>query len=145
MSWIKFDYTPLWKKDDSGITHVPLLEVELTLGQEKFSSRGLVDSGAYMTLAHSDIATILGIDRNACPKKPVTGISGETEGFVKEIDLSVKHFREPITIPILFVDNLRTALLLGHEGFFESYRIKFQADQNVFEVSRSPSKEYGKR
>jgi len=98
-----------------------------------------------MTLAHSDIANILEIDRAACPKRPVTGISGETEGFVKEVNLSVKHLREVITIPVLFVDNLRTALLLGHEGFFESYRVKFQADQNVFEVSRSPSEQYGKR
>ena len=145
MSWIKFDYTPLWKKDGSGLSYVPLLEVELVRGEKKFTSRGLVDSGAYMTLAHSDIARILGIDRNDCPKKPVTGISAETEGFVKEVDLYVRHFREKITIPVLFVDDLRTAVLLGHEGFFESYRVKFQADQSVLEVSRSPSKQYGKR
>jgi hypothetical protein len=143
VSWIKFQYTPSQETDKEGnilgISYVPLLEVEFVNGDKKFAGRALVDSGAYMTLANAEIAKMLEISGEGCPRKPVSGIVGSTEGFVKEVSLNVKYFEGKITIPVLFVEGLRAGILLGHRGFFENYRVKFQADQNIFEITKAPS------
>ena len=134
--WIQFRYEE----------EKPLLAVQFVRGTRSFDGLGLVDSGAGMTLAHADIAKFLGIDEANCSRKPVGGIVGENaNGFVCDVDLYVKYLPDVLTIPVLFVPNLRVGLLLGHDGFFDSYRIKFQKDSNFFEISRSPLKKYEKK
>jgi|SRR3989344_6791108 len=134
--WVQFKYEE----------NKPLLNVQLVKGDETFDGLGLVDSGAEMTIAHTDIAKFLGIDELSCSRKPVGGIVGDNaNGFVCEVDLYVKYLPDALTIPVLFVPNLRVSLLLGHNGFFDSYHIKFQRDSDIFEISRSPLKKYGKK
>jgi hypothetical protein len=124
----------------------PFLEITLANGKESFDGLGLVDSGASMTVSHSDIATALGIDEKLCVKRQVGGITGDNvNGFVADVDLHIKYLPHTITIPVLFVPNLRVSVLLGHTGFLDSYRVKFQADSKFFEIARSPSKEYEKK
>lgn len=134
--WVKFEYD----------RQRPFLEIQLVNGNKSFNALGLVDSGAGMTLADADIAKVLEIDENMCAKKPVGGITGSNvDGFVANLDLYVKYLPDVITIPVLFVPKLRVGVLLGHDGFFDSYRIKFQTDSRSFEIARSLSNQYEKK
>jgi len=40
-----------------------------------------------------------------------------------------------IKIPVGFINSDSVGLLLGQEGFFDNYRIKFERDHNVFEIT----------
>ena len=141
MSLIKYDYTSSWN-DDGTIAKTPLLEIEVVKNTRNFKSLALVDSGSYMTLMNGDIADFLGIEESKCPRKQVGGITGNNDGFVCDVDLYIKHFQEKITMPVLFLRGLRVSALLGHAGFFDSYRVKFEKDHDIFELSQSPLKKY---
>jgi len=39
-----------------------------------------------------------------------------------------------VEIPICFVESPTVSLLLGQEGFFDKYRIKFEKDHDTFEI-----------
>lgn len=40
-----------------------------------------------------------------------------------------------IKIPVCFVQSPTVGLLLGEEGFFDLYRIKFEKDHDTFEIT----------
>jgi hypothetical protein len=55
---------------------------------------------------------------------------------VGELWLRIQDQPEPFMAPVVFID-ADVPVLLGREGFFDCYRIKFQQDQDVFEITRS--------
>ena len=67
------------------------------------------------------------------------GISGPSVStLIAEVTLRVQHFDRAITIPVAFIDSENVGILLGQEGFFDHYRIKFEKDHDAFEVLLSP-------
>ena len=65
----------------------------------------------------------------------VTGISGQIEGYrLEKIKIKVEGMNESVEIPVCFVNSPTVSLLLGQEGFFDKYRIKFEKDHDIFEV-----------
>jgi hypothetical protein len=64
-----------------------------------------------------------------------TGISGQIDGFrLEKVKIRVDGLNESIEIPVCFVDSPTVGLLLGQEGFFDQYRIRFEKDHDTFEI-----------
>ena len=63
------------------------------------------------------------------------GISMEhIEGFIGELTFRTKDQTETFTAPVVFIDT-DIPVLLGREGFFDRYRIKFEQDHDTFEIT----------
>ena len=61
------------------------------------------------------------------------------EGFVSNLTLRIEHQMEDFDAPVIFIDT-DIPVLLGREGFFDLYRIKFEQDHDTFELSPAPIK-----
>lgn len=110
-----------------------LTEVFGPNGSNKFSA--LIDSGADCSLFDVEIAEMLGLDLSKGKSVNFTGISGKITGYrLENIQIKIEHFDKPIKIPICFVRSKTVGLLLGEEGFFDKYRIKFEKDHDAFEI-----------
>ncbi len=113
----------------------PLLKIEIfgPAGNKEFYA--LVDSGADTSLFNVEIAELLGINLSKAKEQKFTGISGTIAGFyVPEVEISVEGIAQKIKIPVCFVQSPTVGLLLGQEGFFDLYRIKFEKDHDTFEI-----------
>ncbi|HEY4482820.1 MAG TPA: hypothetical protein VI953_01470 [Candidatus Paceibacterota bacterium] len=121
----------------------PWLEVQF-IGEhgKKLKTVGLVDSGADEILLDEKLAPVLGVDLEKCEHGTTMGIGGEQQHFRRTIlDLLVKHMEEPIRVPVCFT-KLSVACLLGQEGFFDDYKVRFERDHKTFELV--PVKKSGK-
>lgn len=119
-------------------TKRPIIEIEISRGGHGRKFLALIDSGADQITMPAAIADALGIDRSACRPRTMMGITMErTEGFVAPVVIKVQHHVEPITVPAVFIDT-DVPVLLGQEGFFDRYRIKFEKDHDRFEIVPAP-------
>ena len=114
------------------------MDVTVHHKDESITFTGLIDSGCDTTMMSLDIATAIGIKHNACVKIPVRGIAGAVEGCLHEVVLQIQHFNEKILMPVIFAPKLAVPILLGQRDFFQNFRVKFQKDDNTFELSRAP-------
>jgi len=91
---------------------------------------GMVDSGASMSLAHSSIAEDLGISLDDAEKTVLAGATGFLEHipvYVKNNVLVTLGKLGGARIPIAFtIYDFPEAVILGREGFFESFEITFR-------------------
>ena len=121
-------------------TKRPIVEVEISRGGPARKFLALIDSGADQITMPSAIADALGIDRATCPSRPMMGITMQrTEGFVALVSIRVHNQAEAITVPAVFIDT-DVPVLLGQEGFFDRYRIKFEKDHDTFEIGLAPER-----
>jgi len=96
----------------------------------------LVDSGADCSLFNIQVAEVLGIDLSNARLVKLTGISGQIDGYrLEKIKVKVDGLNESVEIPVCFIKSPTVSLLLGQEGFFDKYRIKFEKDHDTFEIT----------
>ena len=120
---------------DGRYTKRPIVEVELSKGNQTRKFLALIDSGADQITMPAAIAEVFGIERENCPKRGAVGISMErTEGFVGELAFHIRNQTETFKAPVVFIDT-DVPVLLGREGFFYRYRIKFEQDHDMFEIT----------
>ena len=113
----------------------PLIRIEVFGPKEKRVFDALVDSGADCSLFNLEIAELLEIDLSKAKERKFTGISGTVTGYyLPEVEIKVDGVDRPIKIPVCFLQSPTVGLLLGEEGFFDSYRIKFEKDHDTFEI-----------
>ena len=130
----KYSDAPGQLNTDGRFTKRPIVEVEISRGNQRRKFLALIDSGADQIIMPAAIAEVFGIDRASCPERSVIGVSMENiEGFVGHLSLRIEHQREPFMAPIVFID-ADVPVLLGRERFFDHYRIKFDQDHNTFEL-----------
>jgi hypothetical protein len=119
---------------DGRYTKRPIVEVELSRGNQTRKFLGLIDSGADQIHMPAAIAEVFGIKREECRPWASMGISMEsTQGFVGELTFRIKNQLESFSAPVVFLDT-DVPVLLGREGFFDRYRIKFEQDHDTFEI-----------
>lgn len=137
---MKFRYTTTPFTDAVGrFIQRPLIEVTLLGPSGHISALALIDSGADSTLIRADYARALGIPLDPQNMKNFIGIGPERMScYLAPITLQVKHFESPFTITAGFIDSRSVDVLLGQADFFEHFRIKFEKDRDVFELSLSP-------
>lgn len=134
---MKYQYTSFFPGDESlRWTKRPMVEIEVfgSKGNRKFNA--LIDSGADASLFNIGVANILGFDLSQAKKRNFTGITGATlVYFFEGVEIKVEGMEESINIPVGFIKSDSVSLLLGQEGFFDSYRIKFEKDHDTFEIT----------
>lgn len=116
----------------------PVVQIEISRGKHARTFLAIIDSGADNIILPGYIAELFGIDRSVCRSYSVMGISLEnTPGFVAELDFRLHNHSEVFTAPVVFIDK-DVPPLLGQEGFFDNYRIKFEKDHDTFEIASPP-------
>jgi hypothetical protein len=124
---------------DGRYTKRPVVEVELLRGHHQRTFLALIDSGADHIMMPATIAEAFEIDRAACQRRSVMGVSMEPiDGFISHLTFQIKDQAEQFDAPVVFIDS-DVPVLLGREGFFDQYRIKFEQDHDTFEVVPVPN------
>jgi hypothetical protein len=123
---------------DGSYTKRPVVEVELSRGTQRRKFLALIDSGADQIMMPSAIAEALGIDRDRSARRTSLGVSMDPiDGFVGHLTFQIEHQEESFDAPVIFIDT-DVPVLLGREGFFDRYRIKFEQDHDTFEITPPP-------
>ena len=137
---MKFRYTSTLTPDTQGrLVKRPVLKLELTTASgRKIYPIGLVDSGADLTLVNIQYAEELGIDVRTLKEKLMRGIgAGTVSTFRATFPIKPVELGEEIMVPACYVDSGNVDVLIGQEGFFDAYKIKFEKDHDTFEITRS--------
>ena len=119
------------------IVYRPILEIVIEHNKKSIRATAIVDSGTEISLIESSIAHFLEIDLTKCKKVKLSGITGEAVGYASDISIQVEGFKEILSIPVIFTDELKTGILLGQIGFFESFIITFDKAHNEFLLERN--------
>jgi hypothetical protein len=133
---MKFRYTDIQNhQDPQKPFRRPYLIVRLINGERHKDLISLVDSGADISLFHSDIGRMLGIEIEAAPKLVFQGVSGAKEvAYLHRVVLLVRELNA-ITLDVGFTNSMDVGTgLLGQRGFFEHFDIHFQRSQRAFEL-----------
>jgi|ERR1700693_2333208 len=134
---MKYKYTTVSgaRNTDGRSTKRPVIEVEVSYGSQSRKFLGLIDSGADQVIMPAAIADVLGINRNTCPKRSTMGIDMQPmESFTSEVTLRLADQTDSFKATVVFIDT-DVPVLLGREGFFDHYRIKFEQDHDTFEIT----------
>jgi len=96
---------------------------------------GLIDSGADKSLLNIEIAEEIGLDLDESQFENFSGIEGgKLKAKITKIRIQITGFEE-IKIVAGFVDSTAVGVILGQEGFFDEYRIKFERDNGTIEIT----------
>ncbi len=114
----------------------PIIPVKLSYERNSLNVAALIDSGADFCIFNTEIGERLGI--------PIK--EGETLDFFGITKIPVKVYLHKIKLQVLGIDHLieisagfteasGVVAILGQEGFFDNFRIKFEKDHNVIEIT----------
>jgi|GEM_PF-849591 len=123
--------------------NIPFLEVVLKNPEnnESVGCRAMVDSGAFISVFHSELAEVLGIDlgliKSETTFQGVGDIAGSLKGKIYFVDMTVwdKTNKCNFICPVLFSDNIdrNSFSLLGRKGFFDHFdEVVFNIKSNKF-------------
>ena len=134
---MKFPYIKLPSQDARlKWTARPYIEIKLTGPKGTRFGYALIDSGADRSLFNIQIAERIGLDLTDAPEEYFGGIEGGNQkAKLHKIKLQIVGMSEEIEILAGFIDSSGVAAILGQDGFFDSYRIKFEKDHNVVEIT----------
>jgi hypothetical protein len=126
-----------------GNNKIPLLDIIITNPEnnQKVAYKALLDSGAFMNVFHSDIATVLGINLSKIKKEiQFGGVNTQTgilkgKPYVLTIMVVQKGKSHSFDAYILFSDNINSNghPLLGRQGFFDQFsKVEFNLRSSEF-------------
>lgn len=133
---MKYRYTPSLQASDPAPTRrVPLLKVTLFHQEKKVNVLAMIDSGADISVFNLGYAQALGIDLSQCDPVVVSGVEGTPQDCYRTtIDLEPEGLPR-ITLQALFIDSMGVDGLLGQEGFFDQHVIRFDRQNDSFEIT----------
>jgi hypothetical protein len=136
---MRYKYHQLRNKlDPNDVLLVPVIPVGLRYRDKSVVVSALIDSGADLCLFHSSIGRALGIDIENGRKIMFKTLSPEeVPVYVHPIHLFLKG--EPgidLEIGFLERDLIADGGLLGQEGFFDHFDVRFQRWQNAIHIQR---------
>jgi hypothetical protein len=116
---------------------LPLVEVALLRpggNGSGLSTWAVLDTGAGLNLFRASYADGLGLDWASAPTAPITGISGvPADAHFLSVEMVLVDANYRWNANIGFMPAL-TWPLLGHEGFFEHFEVRFRAAQRHFRI-----------
>ena len=142
----KFSYTEIPNtQEPARPIFRPYLYVYLVYNGKTRGYSGLIDTGADISLAHSDIATILGIDDIKSGRLwRYGGAVDKQEGtaYIHEVHMIIPN-HSSLDLDIAFTSEIASGLfLLGHRGFLEKYQVNLCFFKGYFEVINPKDKGY---
>lgn len=134
---MKFPYLKIPRKDPSKkwVTR-PIIPVTLFGPKGSVNVDALIDSGADRCLFNAELGREIGLDLEKGEKEIFSGIEGGKIGaFLHKIQLQVIGIEKKIEIITGFADAPGIFAVLGQDGFFDAFRIKFEKDHNIVEIT----------
>jgi hypothetical protein len=119
----------------------PLIPVIILGPKSNIEILALIDSGADKCLFNAQIGREIGLEVEKGKPETFMGIEGgRLIAYVHKIKLQVVGIENIIEIEAGFVDSPAADAILGQEGFFDAFKIKFEKDHNIIEIT--PSKKH---
>lgn len=133
---MKFSYTKTPGSDpNKSWFSRPIVSVILSHHQS-ITVDALVDSGADRCLFDAEIGRNIGLDIERGEVEYFGGIgSNRIQAFIHKVRLQVLGIEKIVELPVGFTENLGVSGILGQEGFFDAFRIKFEKDHDTFEIN----------
>ena len=116
----------------------PFVAVDLSSKAHSTRIWALLDSGADVSMFHSSIARLLGINLTDGLKQHFTGITGDMEAYFHEVDLKLVGLSEIITVAVAFGDLEGVSAILGQADFFQHHQVTFERHQERMEINPAP-------
>lgn len=114
----------------------PYIQVKLTGPGGISAGYALIDSGADRSLFNIQIAEKIGLDLTKAPQEYFGGIEGgNLKAKLHKVKLEIVGMDEEIEILAGFIDSSGVAAILGQDGFFDAFKIKFEKDHGVVEIT----------
>jgi hypothetical protein len=113
-----------------------VVEAGVQTPQGIYPARFLLDSGADCTMLPKSFGELIGLDFGRLPTLTVTGIEGRgMKAFKGPLRLQIAGLNLP-PIPCLYAASDTTPLLLGREGFFDLFDIRFDNQHKKLVLTR---------
>jgi hypothetical protein len=114
---------------------VPYLDVDLENGSNCISVRGIVDSGAAVSLFPKSVGVALGLDWHSAPRLPrIVGNLGSFEHRGVLVTGYVPGF-QPVKLLFGWSESDAVPILFGQQNFFEQFHIAFFRNRLQFELN----------
>lgn len=134
---MKFPYLKL-PQSDSRLKWIarPYIQVKLTGPKGSRIGYALIDSGADRCLFNIQIVEKIGLNLTDAPVENFGGIEGgNLKARLHKIKLQIVGINNEIEILAGFVDSSGVAAILGQDGFFDNFRIRFEKDHGIIEIT----------
>lgn len=113
----------------------PYVQIKLTESRGSSAGYALIDSGADRSLFNVQIAEKIGLDLTKAPEQYFGGIEGgDLKAKLHKVKLAIIGMNEEIEILAGFIDSNGVSAILGQDGFFDAYKIKFEKDHGIVEI-----------
>ncbi len=114
----------------------PYIPVRLTGPKGVWEGYGLIDSGADRCLFNDQIAKQVGLNLDQGQNENFGGIEGgNLNASLQKVTLQIIGMDKEIEVMAGFVNSSGVAAILGQEGFFDNFRIKFERDHGIIEIN----------
>ena len=114
----------------------PYIQIRLSSSKASWEGYALIDSGADRSLFNIQIAKVLGLDLTDSLSEDFGGIEGRSlKAKLHKVRIQIKRMDEEIEILVGFIDSSGVAAILGQDGFFDAYKIKFEKDHGIIEIT----------
>lgn len=114
----------------------PYIQIKLTGPKGNRVGYALIDSGADRCLFNIEIAEKIGLDLTKAPEELFGGIEGGSlKAKLHKVKVQIVGMNEEIEIIAGFIDSDGVAAILGQDGFFDAFRIKFERDRGIVEIN----------
>ena len=115
----------------------PYILIRITGPKGFWEGYGLIDSGADRSLFNIQIAEKIGLDLTKAPEEFFGGIEGSSlKAKLHKVKIQIVGMKEYTEVLAGFIDSSGVAAILGQEGFFDNFRIKFERDHGIIEISQ---------
>lgn len=134
---MKFPYLKLPSRDPKlKWTARPYIPIRLSGPKGSKEIYALIDSGADRSLFNIQLAEILGLDLDKAAEEIFSGIEGGSlKAKLHKVSLKVVGMSEEIEILAGFIDSAGVVAILGQDGFFDAFKIKFEKDHGMVEIN----------
>jgi len=113
----------------------PIIPVIISHKDKSIRVNALIDSGADLCFFHYELGKRLGLNIEKGRLEDITGIEGiRTPVWIHNITFQIVGSDHQIFMPVGFTKSPGVFAILGQEGFFDAFRIKFERDHNVVEI-----------
>jgi hypothetical protein len=99
----------------------------------------LLDSGADKCLFNAEIGEALGLDVKSGATEYFGGVEGgRMETFIHQVKIQIRGMDLLVEMPVGFTYSRGVSAILGQDGFFDGFRITFERDRDIVEITKSP-------
>jgi hypothetical protein len=113
-----------------------IIPVIISTQEKNVRVDALIDSGADCCLFNYELGKRLGLEVEKGQVRQLSGIEGiQTITWFHKIILQIVGSNDKVLIEAGFTKSPGVFAILGQEGFFDAFRIKFERDRGIIEIS----------